>query len=168
MIIWIIGLSSSGKTTLAREIIKKRREQGGKVILLDGDEVRNLFKNDLDHTVEGRKLNAERISRLCKFLDDQKIDVICAILSIFEESRDWCRENFSSYYEIYLDTPMELLKSRDPKGIYSSYHSGEMKNVAGLDLKFEEPKNADLHIKNDKSIEELLKYADIILKKITN
>ena len=166
MIIWIIGLSGSGKTTLATEVIKQCRKDKKKVILLDGDEVRDLFQNDADHSLKGRKVNADRICRLCKFLDSQNIDVVCAILSVFKESREWCRMNLSSYYEVYIETPMDILRKRDPKKIYSSYFQGEISNVAGLDLNFEVPEKADLHIINNQRIDHLLSYSKTISRKI--
>ena len=67
-------------------------------------------------------------------LDEQGIDVVCSILSMFEESREWNRENFSKYYEIYIKTNMNTLKLRDQKGLYSSFEKGEINNVVGLDL----------------------------------
>ena len=86
MVMGIIGLSGAGKTTLATAIAKKVRQSKKNVVLLDGDVIRDTFGNDLGYTFEDRKQNAERISQLCKFLDDQGINVVCAILSLFPES----------------------------------------------------------------------------------
>jgi len=162
MVIWIIGLSGAGKSTLATKVVEHIRLADRKVILLDGDEVRELFQNDLAHDVASRNKNAERISRLCKFLDTQGIDVVCSILSISEKPRKWCRSNLSKYFEVYIKTPLNRLQERDSKGLYSKFERSEINNVAGLDIEFEEPKNANLVIQNDRSKEDLLNYADML------
>jgi len=166
MIVWMIGLSGAGKTTLAEQVVANVRQRGRKVVLLDGDRVRELFGNDLDYDMEGRRRNAERICRLCGFLDEQGIDVVCAILSVFPESRAWCRENLGSYFEVFIDTPVEKLVERDPKGIYGRYLRGEIRDVAGFDLEFPRPDSPDLLIENAGSRQELLSYASVIADRI--
>tara|TARA_A100001035_G_scaffold279714_1_gene281953 strand:+ start:1895 stop:2398 length:504 start_codon:yes stop_codon:yes gene_type:complete len=164
MITWIIGISGSGKSTLSRDIVNKLRKKGKSVILLDGDEVRELYNNDLSHSIKDRKINADRICKLCKFFDEQHIDVVCAILSIFPESRKWNRENYNNYFEIFIDSPVSQCVKRDSKGIYSNYYSGKIKNVAGLDLEFNKPSNPNLIIKNNKSLDYLLSFSDEIVE----
>ena len=163
MIVWIIGLSGSGKSTLAKEVVKKMRIKDKSIIHLDGDLIRELYENDIGHTMEDRKINANRICKLCKFLDDQNIDVVTSILSIFPESRKWCRENLSRYYEVFIKTNINILKERDSKGIYKKYDQGILKNVAGIDIKFIEPESPDLIINNNGNLKELLyKSEDIV------
>jgi len=164
MVIWIIGLSGSGKTTLAEEVTTQARESGRKVVLLDGDRIRDFYGNDLGHDLTDRRTNADRICQLCAFLDEQGIDVVCAILSVFPESRSWCRENLSSYFEVFVDAPIEQLIERDEKGIYGRYKRGEIREVAGLDLPFPRPKQADLIITNDGGRDLLLQYAPLLVK----
>jgi len=166
MVLWIIGLSGAGKTTLANEIVAKVRESKTNVVLVDGDIIRETLGNDLGHTLKDRRQNADRICSLCKFLDDQGIHVVCAILSIFSESRRWNRENITNYYEVFIDISIEDLLIRDPKGIYKKYQTGEIFNVAGLDMKFPRPQNSDLIIQNSKSIKELLHHADFLSEKL--
>ena len=166
MVVWIIGLSGSGKTTLAENIVEIVRKNGRPVVLLDGDQVRELFGNDLGHDLKDRFLNAKRICHLCAFLDSQGIDVVCAILSIFQESRRWCRENLIEYYEVFIDVPIKMLQKRDTKKLYARYARGEIKNVAGLDLDFPKPSNPDLVIKNEGPVETLLEYAQKIAEQI--
>ena len=91
MVVWIIGLSGSGKSTLANELVARANEVNGNTILLDGDFVREMFDNDLGHSLADRKKNAARICQLGKFLSDQGLNVVAAILSLFPESRDWNR-----------------------------------------------------------------------------
>lgn len=166
MVIWIIGLSGAGKTTLANEVIAQVRRVQQNVVLLDGDVVRNIFDNDIGYSVEDRRVNAQRISQLCKFLDDQGIDVVCAILSLFPESRTWNRKEILNYYEVFIDTPIEDLIQRDAKGIYRRFKSGEISDVAGMDIKFPYPSSANLVINNVTSKEFLLDHAKDIVEKI--
>ena len=168
MVTWIIGLSGAGKTTLANKVVEISKSSGDDVVLIDGDAIRDLFNNDLGYNLEDRRKNADRISKLCKFLDDQGFNVVCAILSLFPESRSWNRDNIKNYYEVYIEAPLEQLRKRDYKGLYDKYSKGEIKNIAGLDLEFIPPDSPDKIIKNDKSLESLLENAkflsDIIIE----
>ena len=166
MVVWIIGLSGAGKTTLANEVVACTRNVEPKVVLIDGDMVREVFGNDLGHTMKDRRTNAWRICKLCKLLDDQGINVVCAILSLFPENRSWNRKNLKSYYEVFIDTPMQDLVFRDPKRIYSRFNRGEIHDVAGMDLEFLRPNNADLIINNVGPNEMLLSHANTIVEKL--
>lgn len=167
MVVWIIGLSGAGKTTLANEVIAHVRRVQRNVVLIDGDVVREVFGNDLGHTMEDRRTNARRICQLGKLLDDQGINVVCAILSLFPETRSWNRKYLKNYYEVFIDTPMQDLVQRDSKGIYRRFNSGEISDVAGMDIEFPRPDNADLTINNINSREALLGFAPLIAEKIT-
>ena len=168
MVIWIIGLSGAGKTTLANEVIAQVRFNQNNTVLIDGDMVREVFGNDLGHSMDDRRKNANRICQLGKFLDQQGVNVVCAILSLFPESRTWNRENIENYYEVFIDTPISTLIERDSKGLYRKFNNGEIHDVAGMDINFPRPDNADLIINNIKSKEDLLSFANIIVKKITS
>jgi len=164
MVIWIIGLSGTGKTTLAGQVVERIRQMKGKVVLLDGDLIRNLFGNDVDHTVEGRRRNAERLSVLSKFLADQDIHVVAAVLSIFPEWRRWNRENIPDYTEVYIKASMQTLLRRDVKNLYARAVRGEIANVVGVDIPFPEPEDSDLVIENDVDRHELTELTDKIMK----
>ena len=133
-------------------------------VLVDGDEVRAVFGNDLRHTVEDRWRNAQRIGGLCDFLDRQGIHVVCAVLSIFYESQRWNREHLQNYFEVYIEAPFDQLVQRDPNGIYKGALKGDMTNVVGVDIDFPPPENPDLTVRNDGSLEDLLSNADHIVK----
>lgn len=163
MVIWIIGLSGSGKTTLANQVVERIRQQNEKVVLLDGDLIRTLFGNDVDHTVKGRRHNAERLSALTKFLADQGIHVVAAVLSIFPEWQDWNRANIPSYSEVYMKASMETLLRRDIKDLYAKATRGEIENVVGIDIPFPEPKNSDLVIENDIDRQDFSELIDRIM-----
>jgi adenylylsulfate kinase len=147
MIVWLVGLSGSGKTTIGRELFSKTKETKPNTVLIDGDEIREVFKHNrgsAPYSIEGRRQNAERIQALCKWLDNQGINVVCCILSVFEESREWNRKNYSDYFEVFVDTPMDVLKTR--REMYSKAEKGDMNNVVGIDIPFPPPKSPDLVI----------------------
>jgi len=166
MVIWLIGLSGSGKSTLANKIVAEANAEANNTIFLDGDIVREIFDNDLGYSMEDRLKNAQRICQLGVFLDRQGFNVVTAILSIFPESREWNRKNIKNYYEVFIDTPIDVLIERDSKGLYSKFERGEISEVAGMDIDFPVPKNSDLVIKNIGSKEDLLNYAKPIINKI--
>ena len=143
MVIWIIGLAGAGKSTLAAAVHERLQSSNPATVLLDGDKVREVIGGG-SHTLEGRRENAWRICRLCELLDSQGIDVVCAVLSIFEEHRDWNRRHLSRYLEVYLDVPLDVLQRRDQHGLYSEAAAGRIRDVVGVDLPFEVPARPDL------------------------
>lgn len=167
MVIWLIGMSASGKTTIAREMIKKLKHSSDDRpwVLLDGDEVRALAGCDVDHTVEGRRKNAERICKCCAELDAQGKNVLACVLSIFHESQDWLRENIYNYKQVYIKVNYDVLKVRDNKHLYLNAERGLEKNVVGVDIEFPEPKQSDVIIENNKDSDPL-ELAEIILHKL--
>lgn len=164
MVVWIIGLSGTGKSTLAGYFVNRLRASGKQVVLLDGDVIRTLFGNDVDHSIEGRRKNAERLSRLSKFLSDQGIHVVAAVLSIFPEWREWNRKNIENYAEVYMKATIDTLLKRDIKNLYARALKGEISNVVGVDLPFPEPENPELVIDND---EDLSEFDSLVEKLIT-
>jgi len=166
LVIWIIGLSASGKSTLADETVRLMREKVDNVVLLDGDGVREAFGDDLSHTLEGRKKNADRLCRMSRFLSGQGLNVVCAVLSIFDESRKWNRDNIDNYYEVFIDVPLDILIERDPKGLYAKALRGEITEFPGIDLEFPVPKSPDLVINNNGDKDALLKYASQLAERV--
>jgi len=149
MVIWVIGLSAAGKTTIAEALFRLMRQRQDNVVFLDGDMVRAVTSNDLGHTVEGRRRNAARIRSLCAELDRQGQHVVCAILSIFPESSEWNRENLSDYQEVYVAASPETLRRRDRKGLYAKADAGLLDNVVGKDIPFAPPAAPDVVVDND-------------------
>lgn len=146
-VLWICGLSGAGKTTLALEITKKLRAQGKFVVLLDGDELREVFgataANAQNHGREGRLALAMQYAHLCRVIATQELTVVIATISLFREVHAWNRENLPGYFEVYLKVPVDELRRRDPKGIYRRFDAGELSGVAGLDVPIDEPEDAE-------------------------
>ena len=147
-VIWITGLSGSGKSTLAKEIVDALRAVGIKVVLLDGDEMRAVFgvikANSKNHGREGRLALAMRYAKLCELIASQGVTLVCSTISMFDEVHAWNRSNQPDYFEVYLKVPLSELRKRDTKDIYKRFDSGELSDVAGLDLQVDEPKSPDI------------------------
>jgi adenylylsulfate kinase len=154
MVIWITGMSGSGKTTVARELVAQLRQRGDDFLHLDGDDIREAFGLDETpsaHTIEGRRVNAERILGICKWLDNIHRDVVVSVLSVFPDLLIQNRCEFSRYLEVFLDVPMHELERRDSKHIYSRYAAGQLRNVVGLDIPYPRPVAPDLTIAPEES-----------------
>lgn len=164
MVIWIIGLSSSGKSKIAGLVYKKLKKKKTNTVWLDGDKVRNIYNDKLGHTLKDREKNAERISRLTKYFSDQNINVIASVLSNFPKWQNWNKKNIKNYKQVYLKVSLENLILRDKKNLYKKALKKKRKNVVGIDLKFHEPLNSDLIIDNNKKTKNFNK----IVKKILN
>lgn len=146
---WITGLSGAGKTTMGRLLYEYLREKESNVVILDGDEVRKAFGNDLGYSEEDRLKCALRYSGLSRLLTNQGIDVVCCTISMFDEVRDWNRENIENYLEIFLDVPLEVLRERNQKNLYQGIKKGQSSNVVGEDLKLQLPRTPDIRLEND-------------------
>ncbi|TDR73533.1 adenylyl-sulfate kinase [Paludibacterium purpuratum] len=146
-VIWITGLSGAGKTTLALAVSEALRAEGHPVVMLDGDELRDLLGaasvTRANHGREGRLALALKYARLCRMIADQGCTVVIATISLFQEVHAWNREHLPGYFEVYLKVPETELRRRDPKGIYRRFDAGEICDVAGLDLPVDEPQSPD-------------------------
>ncbi len=166
-VIWLTGLSGSGKTTIAREIEKKLNELGHLTQILDGDNIRTGINNNLGFTQEDRHENIRRIAEVSKLFLDCGIICINSFISPTIEIREMAkkiigRENF---IEVFINAPLEVCEKRDPKGLYKKVRAGEIKNFTGIDSPFEAPEKPEIELKTDElSIEDsALKALEIIL-----
>lgn len=158
-LIWITGLSGSGKTTIAKRLIEY---YNNKAILIDGDEIRKVLDlSSARYDYKGRKHVAFTYARLCHLLSEQGFLVICSTISMFDEVREWNRQNNKNYCEIFLNVAESERKKRDPKKLYANHKNNLINNMAGLDYEIELPKEPDIIINETVSIDESI---DIILK----
>lgn len=161
-VVWITGLSGAGKSTLAHEVVAHLRTKGESVVMLDGDELREVFgavaANAQNHGREGRLALAMQYAHLCRVIAAQGLTVVIATISLFREVHAWNRSNLPGYFEVYLKVPVEELRRRDPKGIYRRFDAGELTHVAGLDLAIDEPEAADwvVEFESEKNVAELV------------
>jgi len=164
MIIWLIGLSGAGKTAIGRTLAEKLKPQHDNLVYLDGDILREVWGDQLGHTVEARAVNAKRISNLCRMLDRQGIHAVATVLSIFPDRQDWNRQNFNQYFEVFVDVDLDTLKARDSKGLYAKAAAGEIDNVVGIDIPFPRPANPDLVLPNSQPLDDPGVLADDIIR----
>lgn len=166
MVIWLIGMSGAGKTAIGRELWRQLKLARPATVFLDGDEIREVFADDLGFTLEDRRANAGRICRLCRLLDRQGVDVVCSILSLFPESRAWNRAHLTDYFEVYVRVSFEELVRRDPKGLYRRALAGEARNVVGVDIPFVPPEDPDLVLDNERPVESFGTLAARVLRAV--
>jgi len=160
-------MSGAGKTTIARQLTAALRRSGKPTVLVDGDEIRAIFKYDENsnaHTVEGRRINAERIQEICQWLDQQEINVVCSILCIFSDILEANRKLFDQYFEVFIDVPRPILEKRDIKNLYAPALRGETKNVVGVDIPFPIPGQPDLRIDNSREDADLDAIVNSIIR----
>ena len=138
------GLSGAGKTTIGGLFHQRLKATKPNVVLLDGDEIRVTFGEDVGYTNDERLRWAGRIFRVCKLLSAQGIDVVVCSIAVYESVRRWNRENIPNYKEIYIKVSKNTLMQRNQKGLYTAG-----KNVVGIDLPFDEPQNPDIVLHND-------------------
>ena len=157
-ILWFTGLSGSGKSTVANAVESKLLELGKHTYLLDGDNVRMGLNKGLTFSDEDRIENIRRIGEVSKLFVDAGTIVLTAFISPFQKERDAVRDlvNKAEFIEVFIDTPLEVCESRDPKGLYKKARQGEIPNFTGISSPYEAPKEAEIHIINDEiSIEDV-------------
>jgi|TARA_E500000178_G_C17029489_1_gene759814 adenylylsulfate kinase-like enzyme len=143
--IWLIGPSAAGKTTISKLLYKNIKKQNN-LVLIDGDQVRQLYENNLGYDAISRSKNTQRYINLVKWLGDFDISSIVAVISPFQRDRVDCRKKINNYYEIYLKSSREERVKRDKKNLYLPAIKGEKKNVVDVDIPFEETSTCNLII----------------------
>lgn len=165
-VIWMTGLSGSGKTTIAIALEQKLKDKGFLTQVLDGDNVRTGINNNLGFSVEDRAENIRRIAEVSKlFINCGVITINCFVsptIAIRNQAKNIIGEQ--DFVEVFVNTPIEICEQRDVKGLYKKARAGEIKNFTGIDSPFESPKNPAIDVKTaELSIEE---SAEQILKTI--
>ncbi len=147
-LIWITGLSGSGKTTIGKKVYKELKQEHLNTIFLDGDNLREILGNDLGHTTKDRLENAKRIHRMCKFLVSQDMNVVCATMSLYSEIHELNRLKVKDYMEVFIECNINELIKRDQKSIYSKALKDSTINVVGVNQPYDIPKNCEIIIDN--------------------
>ncbi len=156
-VLWITGMSGAGKTTVSSLVVEKLRKNYHKnPVVIDGDTIRSVLSDRFGYSLDDRKYMASVYSRLSREMAEQGHIVVCATISLFSEIHEWNRENIKNYVEIYLDVPLEDLRKRDTKSIYTNN-----KNAVAPEYAMDIPKNPDIRIDNHGSITQQ-KAAEII------
>ncbi len=147
-VVWLTGLSGSGKSTIANLVEKQLHAAGRHTYTLDGDNVRHGLNKDLGFTAADRVENIRRIAEVAKLMVDAGLIVITAFISPFRAERRMARSLMreGEFYEVFVDTPLALAEARDPKGLYKKARRGELKNFTGIDSPYEAPEEAELVI----------------------
>ncbi len=151
-VLWMTGLSGSGKSTIANEVEKILYSQGKKTYILDGDNIRHGLNKDLGFTDKDRVENIRRVAEVAKLMCDAGLIVITAFISPFRLEREMARSLFekNDFKEIYISTPLKVAEKRDPKGLYKKARQGKIPNFTGIDSIYEKPTNPELEIDTSK------------------
>ena len=151
-ILWMTGLSGSGKSTIANAVELKLEQKGFHTFLLDGDNVRHGLNKDLGFSEADRIENIRRIGEVSKLMTDAGLIVITAFISPFESERNMVRElmGIDEFIEIFIDTPLPIAEKRDVKGLYAKARAGDLKNFTGIDSPYEKPEKPEITIDTTK------------------
>jgi len=150
LVVWLTGLSGSGKTTVARTVEDALKSMNRCVVVLDGDEIRRHLSSDLGFSRKDRELNVERVANLSHILSRSGIITIVALISPFRKSRDNARKIVGDFVEVWVKCSLETCKKRDPKGLYAKVKMGEITNFTGIDQDYEIPLNPEITLDTDR------------------
>ena len=170
-VLWLTGLSGSGKTTIAKHLEKELHKEGFLTQLLDGDNIRTGINNNLGFSEADRTENIRRIAEVSRlFLNCGVITInsfVSPTIAIRKQAKDIIGEE--DFIEVFIDTPLEICEQRDIKGLYKKARAGEIKDFTGISSPFENPKNPDIIVKTEnKSVEESAKEILNYLNPIIN
>ncbi|MDB4324661.1 adenylyl-sulfate kinase [Crocinitomicaceae bacterium] len=164
-VLWFTGLSGSGKSTVANAVEIKLNELNKHTYILDGDNVRLGLNKGLTFSDEDRIENIRRIGEVSKLFIDAGTIVLTAFISPFLKDRQQVRDLISEneFIEVFIDTPLEICESRDPKGLYKKARKGEIPNFTGISSPYEAPIKPEIHIKAgeitlEEAVEQILVY----------
>ena len=165
-VLWMTGLSGSGKSTIANLVEKKLARMNRHTFLLDGDNVRHGLNKDLGFTEADRVENIRRVGEVAKLMADAGLIVITAFISPFRSEREMVRGMLPAgeFIEVFVDTPLEEAEKRDVKGLYAKARAGQLKNFTGIDSPYEAPDAAEIRIDTTKMTPDAA--ADLIISKL--
>ncbi len=143
IVIWLTGLSASGKTTIGDALAENLKTLGHRVEHLDGDLVRKMFPGT-GFTREERDRHIKRVGYLAAMLEKHDVFVVASFISPYQEARAFVRSQCNNFIEVYISTPLEECEKRDPKGLYKKARAGEITNFTGIDDPYEPPENPEI------------------------
>jgi adenylylsulfate kinase len=144
-VVWLTGLSGSGKTTIARQVCLALERAGCPVEYLDGDAIRSVFPNTGFSRAE-RDAHIRHVGFLASRLEHHDIAVVVSLVSPYLDSRAFARALCRNFVEVYVSTPLAVCEARDVKGLYAKARRGEIRNFTGLDDPYEPPDHPELEI----------------------
>ena len=147
-VIWLTGLSCSGKSTIARNLEVRLFNTGIRTLILDGDNTRQTINRDLDFSFEGRKENIRRVAEMAKLLNDAGVVVVTAFISPFRGDREMAKEIIGKdcFVEVFVDASLDVCIGRDTKGLYRKALNGELKDFTGVDSPYEVPSDPQITV----------------------
>ncbi len=148
--VWLTGLSSAGKTTIARAIYEELRARRLRVELLDGDEIRHNLCKDLGFSKEDRDENIRRIAYVASLLARNGVIVLVSAISPYGEARRKARKQIENFIEVYVNAPLAVCESRDVKGLYKRARAGDLHGMTGIDDPYEPPTEAEIECRTDR------------------
>ena len=166
IVLWLTGLSGSGKSVIANILEKKLARMNRHTFLLDGDNVRHGLNKDLGFTEADRIENIRRVGEVTKLMTDAGLIVITAFISPFRSEREMVRNMMKrdEFIEVFVDTPLDVAEARDVKGLYAKARSGQLKNFTGIDSPYEAPERPDIRIDTTKMTP--YEAADLIIARL--
>jgi len=144
-VVWLTGLSRSGKSEIAEKVVRNLKDKGFKAEHLDGHKIRNMFP-ETGYTRKEVNEHIKRVGLLAQKLEEQGVFVVASFLSPYKESREFVRKLVSSFIEVHISTPLEVCEKNDTTGVFLAARKGELSNLPGINADYETPESPDLTI----------------------
>jgi len=167
-VLWFTGLPSSGKSTLANEVAHLLHQRGQLTYVLDGDNIRHGLNKDLGFSPEDREENIRRIGEVAKLFADAGVIALTAFVSPYRKDRNRARSLLEDgrFIEVYVNCPVQVCESRDPKGLYKKAKAGEIPQFTGISAPYEPPENPEIEVRTDEmSVSEA---AQVVIRYLEN
>ena len=165
--VWLTGLSGSGKSSVAVELERALLEAGRPALVLDGDNLRHGLNSDLGLSPGDRRENVRRVGEVAKLFAGVGWVSIVPVISPYAAGRDAVRASHEAggvrFCEIYVDTPLEVCKTRDPKGLYAKAEAGELTGMTGIDAPYEAPEHPELHLDGTAPLDGLVQQILVLI-----